>query len=349
MSIDYFTGKTIVVTGAAGFIASHLVDALLEAGAYVIGIDNFITGRQENLVHLRDNQNFQLIEADVSQPTASYLDSVLDQLRISKPEQAQVDVVAHLASPASPPLYQAHPVETYLVNSLATHNLLSYLQQNYPQARFLFASTSEVYGDPEVHPQAENYWGNVNPNGPRSCYDESKRLGETICGIFNRDFALDVRIIRIFNTYGPRMRADDGRVLPNFINQALRQEKLTVYGDGKQTRSYCYVSDLVAGIIAMLSREEVSGETINLGNPDEYTILETAVLLQKTINDKVEQDNIVFHDRPLDDPSRRKPDISKAKEKLAWQPTVSFRDGLEKTIEYFRQQLPEETADLANI
>ena len=334
---EYLRNKTILLTGAAGFIPSHLVDALLEAGAFVIGVDNFLSGQRENLAHLTDNPNFHLIEADVNQAAENYLESFLDQLKVTQPEQAKIDAIVHMASPASPPIYQAYPVETYLVNSLATHNLLSYLQKNYPEARFLFASTSEVYGDPEVHPQPESYWGNVNPNGERSCYDEAKRLGETICGVFYRKFDSDVRIIRIFNTYGPRMRADDGRILPNFINQALAKQQLTVYGEGKQTRSYCYVSDLVAGILAMLSRDGLAGHTINLGNPDEYTVLETAVLVQKIINQEVKQDDIVYADLPSDDPTRRKPDISQAQSQLNWQPEVDFRTGLAKTIEYFQQ------------
>lgn len=322
----YFSDKTVLVTGAAGFIGSHLVDQLLKFGATVIGVDNFITGRHVNLQHLANNSHFTLIEADVSQPVASYLNQ--EQLE-------SLDLVLHFASPASPPAYQSKPIETYLVNSSGTHNLLSALQANNPDCRLLFASTSEVYGDPLIHPQTEDYFGNVNPNGERSCYDEAKRLGETICGVFQRYYQMDVRIVRIFNTYGPRMRFDDGRILPNFINQALERKPLTVYGEGKQTRSYCFVDDLVRGILLLASGVELSGETVNLGNPEEYTVLETAVLVQKIINGSVAADDILFHDLPKDDPTRRKPDISKATELLDFTPIVDFRTGLEQTIAYF--------------
>jgi UDP-glucuronate decarboxylase len=334
----YLNNKTVLITGAAGFIASHLVDKCLELGAIVIGVDNFITGRQINLKHLDNDSNFYLVEADVSQTSEEYLELALDQLQASRPEANKIDVLFHLASPASPPAYQKQPIETYLVNSIGTHNLLSFLQKHYPEARFIYASTSEVYGDPQVHPQPEDYWGHVNPNGLRSCYDESKRLGETICGVFERNYQIDVRIARIFNTYGPRMRPDDGRILPNFINQALRQEPLTVYGDGKQSRAYCFVSDLVAGLVELASRDNLAGETINLGNPDEYTVLQTALLVQKIINREITKGDIVFKDLPSDDPTRRQPDISKAQKLLNWQPKIEFRDGLAKTIEYFQSQ-----------
>lgn len=332
----YLKNKTVLITGAAGFIGSHLVDKCLELGAIVIGVDNFITGRKINLKHLDENANFYLVEADVSQTSEEYLELALEQLQISRPEAAKIDVLFHLASPASPPAYQKQPIATYLVNSLGTHNLLSFIQSQFPEARFVFASTSEVYGDPEVHPQSESYWGHVNPNGLRSCYDESKRLGETICGVFARSYSMDVRIARIFNTYGPRMRPDDGRILPNFINQALKKEPLTVYGDGKQTRSYCYVSDLVNGLIDLASIDNLAGETINLGNPDEYTVLQTALLVQKTINNEIAKGDIVFEELPSDDPSRRQPDIRKAKQLLDWQPAIEFKDGLARTTEYFQ-------------
>mgnify|MGYP000845305142 FL=1 len=336
--MQYFENKTVLITGAGGFIGSHLVDQVLKFGGRVIATDNFITGRRINLASYQENPNFRFLEANVSLPTASYLDNFLETLKIENPAFAKIDLALHFASPASPPAYQKDPIETYLVNSSGTHNLLSYLHANSPETRFLFASTSEVYGDPQVHPQKEDYFGNVNPNGKRSCYDESKRLGETICGVFERDYDMDVRIVRIFNTYGPRMRYDDGRILPNFINQALAKEQLTVYGDGKQTRSYCFVDDLVRGILLLASGEGLKGQTINVGNPEEFTVLETAVLVQKIINESVGEENIVFADLPSDDPTRRKPDISKAQEVLNFAPEVDFRTGLAKTIEYFRTE-----------
>lgn len=335
---DYFEGKTILITGAAGFIGSNLVKQVLAFGARVIGVDNFITGRRVNLAEQMENPNFRFLEANVSLPTANYLENFLETLKIENPAFADIDLVLHFASPASPPAYQANPIETYLVNSSGTHNLLSYLEEKSPKTRFLFASTSEVYGDPLVHPQKEDYFGNVNPNGERSCYDESKRLGETICGVFERNYGIDVRIVRIFNTYGPHMRFDDGRILPNFINQALNKKPLTVYGEGKQTRSYCFVDDLVRGILLLASKEGLKGQTVNIGNPEEYTVLETAVLVQKIINEAVGQENIIFANLPKDDPTRRKPDISKAQELLNFAPEVDFRTGLQSTIEYFKSE-----------
>ena len=334
---SYLQGKTVLIAGAAGFIGSHLVDKCLSLGATVIGVDNLITGQKINLAHLQDQANFHFLEADVNQQADNYLTPFLEQLRVTQPEAAKIDLVLHFASPASPPIYQQHPIETYLVNSLGTHNLLTYLQANFPQARMVYASSSEVYGDPQVHPQDESYWGNVNPNGPRSCYDEGKRMGETVCGVFTRYFSMDVRIIRIFNTYGPRMRADDGRVLPSFINQALAKQALTVFGDGKQTRSYCFVSDLVNGIMAVASTEGIAGETFNLGNNDEYSVLETAVLVQKIINQEASKEDIVFQELPEDDPTRRQPKLDKAKEVLGWQAQINFREGLDQTIAYFRE------------
>ncbi len=345
------TGKTILLTGAAGFIGSHLTDALLVAGAKVIGVDNLITGNKANLTEALKNPNFTFIEADVIADPASYLPADFAGPQNKNPK-ANLDGVLHFASPASPPRYQANPKLTYRVNSTATDLLLSYLQIYYPQARFLFASTSEAYGDPASHPQKETYWGNVNPNGIRSCYDESKRLGETICGVHARDFKMDVRIIRIFNTYGTRMDAGDGRVIPNFVNQILQNQPVTIYGEGSQTRSYCYVTDLVRGILTFFALDKgvngqtLAGETINLGNPQEYTVLETAKVIFKLIHadenlsesawqEKFKQ-IIVFKDLPKDDPTRRQPDISKAQEFLAWQPTISFEEGLKPTIEYFQ-------------
>jgi UDP-glucuronate decarboxylase len=318
------TNSTVaVVAGAAGFIGSHLVDRLLSEGYHVIGVDNFLSGRRENIAHLAENPAFTFIEADVITDPQEYL-----------PELKNLEVVFHLASPASPPRYQAHPVETYLVNSYGTHQLLSFLKEKYPTSRFVFTSTSEVYGDPEQHPQTESYWGNVNPNGVRSCYDEAKRMGETVCGVFSRDFGMDVRIARIFNTYGPRMDPSDGRIIPQFMMAALEGKSLPVYGDGSQTRSFCYVDDLVSGLLALTTTDAASGETINLGNPNEITVHETAEIISNLAGVAL---NIQNHPLPADDPKQRKPDISKAKTILNWEPTIDREDGFRKTLEYFRR------------
>ncbi len=332
MQKSYFSNKTILVTGAAGFIGSHLSAKLIELGANVIGVDNLITGSQENIEAIISSESaaekFTFVKADVNQPPESYL-----------PENTQLDAVFHLASPASPDRYQENPRLTYLVNSWATHQLLDFLLATNQEARFLFASTSEIYGDPLQHPQTEDYWGNVNPNGVRSCYDEAKRLGETICGVHQRDYGMDVRIVRIFNTYGPRMDIDDGRVVPNFIKHALADEKLPVYGDGSQTRSYCFVDDLVDGLLSMISEDGLSGETVNLGNPDEYTVLQTAEIIKRIASGNFSaEEDLEYHPLPKDDPTRRKPDISKAQTLLSWQPSVDFEEGLKKTVEYFKKK-----------
>lgn len=331
-SLQYYQDKVVLVTGAAGFLGSHLTDRLLAHGATVIGVDNFITGALTNLADHWDaatntakTAQFRFIEADVNQPVIQYL-----------PAGTEIDCIFHFASPASPPRYQEHPVETYLVNSWGTHQLLDYLRHHNPQGRLIFAGTSEAYGDPAVHPQVETYWGNVNPNGPRSCYDESKRLGESICGVHTRDFDIDTRIVRIFNTYGPRMDLYDGRVIPNLILYALQNKPMTIYGDGTQTRSYCYVDDLVEGILRLGGSEQTRGETVNIGNPDEFTILETAEVIHKALGNAGEL-NITFGNLPKDDPTKRQPDITKAKLLLDWRPEVSFRKGLRPTISYFRK------------
>lgn len=314
--------KWALVTGGAGFVGSHLVDRLLKEGYRVLAIDNFITGRKENVSHLENNPNYKLLEADVIESVENYLTAEI----LAGWPAPNLELVFHLASPASPPRYQSHPTETYLVNSLGTHYLLAWLEEHQPQATFVYASSSEVYGDPAVHPQTESYWGNVNPNGPRACYDEGKRLGETICGVFSRDFGLDVRIARLFNTYGPRMDPDDGRVIPTFIKQAQSGLPYSIHGDGLQTRSYCYVSDLVDGLWRLATTAQAKGETVNLGNPEEYTILETAKHIHQLISDgsDFKTESLPL---PTDDPTRRKPDITKATKLLSWEPVVDLRSG----------------------
>lgn len=319
---DSYSGKTVLVTGAAGFIGSHLSDALLHRGATVIGIDNFITGREENLLDAKKSPSFTFIQADAIDSPQAYL-----------PKGKHIDSIFHLASPASPPRYQEHPVETYLVNAFGTHNLLQYLLAENQEGRLVYTSSSEVYGDAKVDPQNEEYWGNVNPNGARSCYDESKRMGETICGVHTRDFGLDVRIARIFNTYGPRMDPKDGRLLPNLFTQALKNEPLTVYGDGTQTRSFCYVDDLVAGLLLLGSVGKASGQTINLGNPTEKTVLEMVDIIRKLTNNTKKPKHSPL---PEDDPKQRRPDISKAKRLLGWEPHINLDDGLSRALEYFK-------------
>jgi dTDP-glucose 4,6-dehydratase len=309
--------KTALVTGAAGFIGSHLCDALLEAGYKVIGVDNLLTGSEINLVGAKKNPLFTFVNQDV---TADFA-----------PEET-IDYIFHLASPASVIDYQKYSQETAFVNSLGTIRMLELVKKN--NAAFVMASTSEVYGDPKEHPQKETYWGNVNPNGVRACYDESKRFAEAITMVYHRKYGLDTRIMRIFNTYGPRMRKTDGRVVSNFINQALENKPLTVYGDGTQTRSFCFVSDLVSGIMKLMFTSEAKGEVVNLGNPEEYTMLELA---QKILTLAKTTSQIVFEPLPQDDPTQRRPDITKAQKLLDWKPTVSVEDGLRQTIEYYRE------------
>jgi dTDP-glucose 4,6-dehydratase len=306
-----------VVSGAAGFIGSHLCDRLLERGWEVLGVDNFVTGSRANVRHLLSNRAFRLVEHDVSTP-----------LQVG----GEVDCVLHFASPASPVDFPAIPIQIVKVGTLGTHNLLGLAKAK--GARFLLASTSEVYGDPMVHPQPETYWGNVNPIGPRGCYDEAKRCAEAFTMAYHRAHSIDTRIVRIFNTYGTRMRLDDGRVIPNYFTQALRGEPLTVYGDGSQTRSLCYVDDLVAGVLAVLDGPDPM--PFNVGTQDEVTMLELAELVRKVTGTSSE---VEFRPLPEDDPRQRRPDTTRARELLGWRPRVSMEDGLRRTLEYFRAAL----------
>ncbi|MDJ0772998.1 MAG: SDR family oxidoreductase [Mastigocoleus sp. MO_167.B18] len=308
----------ILVTGGAGFIGSHLVDRLMDEGHEVICLDNFYTGHKRNLLKWLGNPYFELIRHDITEPI-----------------RLEADQIYHLACPASPVHYQYNPVKTVKTNVMGTLNMLGLAKR--VKARLLLASTSEVYGDPEVHPQNEEYWGNVNPIGIRSCYDEGKRIAETLTFDYYRQNNVDVRVARIFNTYGPRMLENDGRVVSNFIVQALKGTPLTVYGNGSQTRSFCYVSNLVEGLIRLMNNEYIG--PINLGNPDEYTILELAQTIQNMINPEVE---IKFEPLPSDDPRRRRPDITKAKTLLNWEPNVPLQEGLKLTIEDFRQRVKTE-------
>ncbi|XP_008812272.1 UDP-glucuronic acid decarboxylase 2-like [Phoenix dactylifera] len=308
-------GRRVVVTGGAGFVGSHLVDRLMARGDSVIVVDNFFTGRKENVMHHLGNPNFELIRHDVVEPLL-----------------LEVDQIYHLACPASPVHYKFNPVKTIKTNVVGTLNMLGLAKR--VGARFLLTSTSEVYGDPLQHPQVETYWGNVNPIGVRSCYDEGKRTAETLTMDYHRGAQVEVRIARIFNTYGPRMCIDDGRVVSNFVAQALRKEPLTVYGDGKQTRSFQYVSDLVEGLIRLMDGEHVG--PFNLGNPGEFTMLELAKVVQDTIDPNAAID---FRPNTQDDPHKRKPDITKAKELLGWEPTISLRQGLPLMVTDFQKRI----------
>ena len=308
----------ILITGSAGFIASHLVDHVLGLGHSITGIDNFITGNPNNIAHLKSNPSFHFIEKDILS---------FDYSSIKQP----IDIVFHMASPASPIQYKKYPIETLQVNSLGTKQALDFATDK--RALLVYASTSEVYGDPLVHPQVEWYWGNVNPNGVRSCYDEAKRFGEAMCMSYVRTKKTNVRIARIFNTYGPRMDICDGRVVSNFIVQALKNETITIYGTGEQTRSFCYVSDLVNGLWALATKDEKTGEVVNLGNPKEMSILEIANKIKSVTQST---SSLIKQSIGLDDPLKRKPDISKAKELLDWEPSVSVEEGLHSTIEYFK-------------
>jgi dTDP-glucose 4,6-dehydratase len=305
-----------VVTGGAGFLGSHFCDRLLAEGWEVLSLDNYITGSEANISHLKNNPNFKFENVDVSSP-----------LKVD----GEVGYVLHLASPASPPDYMKHPIETLKVGSIGTMNALDLARAK--NARFFISSTSECYGDPSVSPQSETYWGNVNPVGPRSVYDEAKRFAEAMTMAYHRHHGLDTHIVRIFNTYGPRMRLNDGRALPNFVYQALSKKPLTIYGDGKQTRSFCYVSDLIEGMFRLMMSEE--HYPTNIGNPQELTLLEFAERIRSHFADPPP---LAFEPLPQDDPKRRCPDISKAKRILNWEPKVSLDEGLKLTLAYFKQE-----------
>jgi UDP-glucuronate decarboxylase len=307
----------ILITGGAGFVGSHLAERLLAKGNEVVVVDNYFTGSKDNVAHLLGNPHFEILRHDVTFPL-----------------YVEVDTIYNLASPASPVHYQHDPVQTTKTNVMGAINMLGLAKRL--RVPILQASTSEVYGDPEIHPQTEDYWGKVNPIGPRACYDEAKRVAETLFFDYHRQHGLAIRVARIFNTYGPRMAADDGRVVSNFIVQALRGEALTIYGDGSQTRSFCYVDDLVGGLIALM--ENAVGEVgpVNIGNPGEFTMLELAEKVLELTGSSSEIEHLPL---PQDDPKQRQPDISRAKKSLGWEPTIALNDGLVKTIEYFRSSL----------
>ena len=306
----------VLVTGGAGFIGSHLCERLLADRHEVMCLDNFYTGRRANIAHLLSNTDFEVIRHDVTQPIL-----------------LEPDRIFHLACPASPVHYQWNPVKTVKTNVMGIINMLGLAKR--VKARILHASTSEVYGDPEVHPQREDYWGNVNPIGPRSCYDEGKRVAETLCFDYHRQNGVDIRVVRIFNTYGPRMLMNDGRVVSNFVVQALRGEDITVYGEGSQTRSFCFVDDLIDAFVLMMEQEQDVGP-VNLGNPGEFTIRQLAELVIELTGSK---SKLVQRPLPKDDPTRRQPDITRAKNLLDWEPEVQLREGLSRTIKYFEELL----------
>ena len=312
------TAKRVLVTGGAGFLGSHLCDRLIETGAEVICLDNFFTGSKRNIAHLLANPHFEVVRHDVVHPIL-----------------LEVDQIYNFACPASPVHYQYNPVKTVKTNVMGAINMLGLAKRL--RARILQASTSEVYGDPREHPQRESYWGHVNPVGQRSCYDEGKRVAETLMMDYHRQNGVDIRIVRIFNTYGPRMAVDDGRVVSNFIVQALRNQPITIYGDGRQTRSFCYVSDLIEGVRLLMNADGLTGP-VNIGNPGEFTIRELADTVISLTGSRSE---IVSLPLPQDDPAQRQPDIALASEELGWQPKVALREGLKSTIAYFERRLSE--------
>jgi UDP-glucuronate decarboxylase len=308
--------KRILITGGAGFLGSHLCERLLNEGNEIICLDNLFTGRKQNIAHLMGNPNFEFMRHDITQPVA-----------------VEVDQIYNLACPASPPHYQYNAIKTIKTSVMGAINVLGLARR--VRARVFQASTSEIYGDPEVHPQPESYWGHVNTIGLRSCYDEGKRVAETLFFDYHRQNGVDIRVVRIFNTYGPRMLPDDGRVVSNFIVQALQGQDLTIYGDGSQTRSFCYVDDLIAGFLKLMETEDFTGP-VNIGNPGEFTMLELAELVLQKVGGK---SKITFRPLPADDPKQRQPDITLAKQKLGWEPKIPLSEGLDHTIAYFAQLL----------
>ena len=312
--------RTILVTGGAGFLGSHLCDRLIERGDEVLCLDNFFTGRKQNIAHLLAHPRFELIRHDIVHPV--YL---------------QVEQIYNLACPASPEAYQYNPIKTIKTSTVGMVNILGLAKRC--RARVLHASTSEVYGDPEIHPQPEDYWGHVNPIGPRSCYDEGKRVAESLCMNYHLAHEVEVRLIRIFNTYGPRMDPDDGRVISNFITQALRGKPLTIYGDGTQTRSFCYVDDLIEGMLRLMDQDDEAGP-VNVGNPCEFSMLSLA---EQVIEATGSSSQLSYVELPADDPKQRCPDIAKARHLLGWAPQIHLQTGLEKTVAYYRQLLSQET------